>query len=214
MNLQRIHFSKKKTIESVPTLETPARSGRAKLSFAIALLRDGVLVCSSPREQIVITLLSPSHPPVQSMAVLLQAFLISSVLILARHASYTSPPFVSATVEQCKLDCAAENKTREIEQESSWSVWDTQRLVGPTQPETELNATYPYAKAPFPLPSYSFCQLGCSFFFAGSPQNTTCKSRCDDHYARNVSVQINDYAEKVRSTEILCVGIVPGCNAT
>lgn len=119
----------------------------------------------------------------------------------------TSTVLVSATLEQCKLDCAG-NTTEELVAEAAlnggtWSVWDTQRLVGPTKPAAELNATYPYAKAPFPLPFHSFCQLGCSFFFAGSPQNTTCTALCDDFYARNVSVGINDYAEKVRK----CFGV-------
>ena len=116
----------------------------------------------------------------------------------------TSTILVAATLEQCKLDCAG-NTTQEVAAEAAlngqiWSVWDTQRLVGPTQPAAELNATYPLAKAPFPLPFHSFCQLGCTYFFAGSPQNSTCSGLCDSFYARNVSVGINDYAEKVRQT--------------
>lgn len=115
-----------------------------------------------------------------------------------------STVFVAATLEQCKLDCAG-NTTQEVAAAAAlngqtWSVRDTQRLVGPTQPAAEQNATYPLAKAPFPLPFHSFCQLGCSLFFAGSPQNTTCSGLCDSFYARNVSVVINDYAEKVRQT--------------
>lgn len=128
---------------------------------------------------------------------LLEAAVLPGTFFLAWHAWGTLPPLVSATVEQCKLDCAAEYTTSEIMNSSSWSMWDTQRLVGPTKPSVELNATYPHAKAPFPLPFYSFCQLGCSYFFSASPQNTTCKGLCDDVYARNVSVGISDYAEKV-----------------
>lgn len=126
---------------------------------------------------------------------LLEVFVLPT-LILAWDAWGTLLPLASATVEQCQLDCAAESTTGDSS--ANLSMWATQRSVGPTEPETELNATYPYAKAPFPLPFYSFCQLGCSYFFAGSPQNTTCKSRCDDFYARNVSVGSSDYAEKVR----------------
>lgn len=137
---------------------------------------------------------------------LLRAFVVPTTLALAWQAWTTlttsnSTLFVSATLEQCHLDCAG-NTTAELVAEAalnggSWSVWDTQRLVGPTEPASEVNATYPYARAPFPLPFHSFCQLGCSYFFAGSPQNTTCSGLCDDFYARNVSVGINDYAEKV-----------------
>lgn len=114
---------------------------------------------------------------------------------------------VAATLKQCHLDCTGDT-TVDLEVEAAASggtinVWDTQRLVGPTEPASELNATYPYAKAGFPLQYSSFCQLGCSFFFSGSPQNTSCSRLCDNFYARNVSVGINDLAEKVRS--------VPAC---
>lgn len=104
---------------------------------------------------------------------------------------------VSATAAQCKLDCAAGGTASESVLGGSWSIWETQRLVGPTEPSTEQNATYPHARASFPLPFPSFCQLGCSFFFAGSPRNTTCKGRCDQYYASNVSVGISDFAQKV-----------------
>lgn len=132
---------------------------------------------------------------------------VGTPLVLAWQvwtAVITSTIFVAATLEQCKLDCAG-NTTQEVAADAAlngrtWSVWDTQRLVGPTEPAAELNATYPLAKAPFPLPFYSFCQLGCTYFFAASPQNTTCSGLCDGYYARNVSVGINDYAEKVRRT--------------
>lgn len=137
---------------------------------------------------------------------LFKAFALpTSLLALAWQAwVFSTTPLIraSATLAQCKLDCAA-NTTGDLEAAAaltgaSWSVWDTQRLVGPTEPAPELNATYPYAKAPFPLPFHNFCQLGCSFFFASAPQNTTCSGLCDEFYARNVSVGINDYAEKVR----------------
>lgn len=132
---------------------------------------------------------------------LLRVYLVPATLVLAWQA-WTTPTFlVSATLEQCHLDCAG-NTTSELVADAAvnggtWSVWDTQRLVGPTEPAPELNATYPFARAPFPLPFHSFCQLGCSFFFSGSPRTTTCGELCDDFYARNVSVGINDYAEKV-----------------
>lgn len=138
---------------------------------------------------------------------LLRAFVVPGTLVLAwqawttRTTGTSSYFFVSATLEQCHLDCAG-NTTADLMADAAlngrpWSVWDTQRLVGPTEPASELNATYPYARAPFPLPFTKFCQLGCSYFFAGSPRNTTCAGLCDDFYARNVSVGINDYAEKV-----------------
>lgn len=132
---------------------------------------------------------------------LLKAFLAPVTLALAWQAWTTPRLFVSATLEQCRLDCAG-NTTSELVADAAlnggtWSVWDTQRLVGPTEPAPEVNATYPFARAPFPLPFFSFCQLGCSFFFAGSPRTTTCGALCDDFYARDVSVGINDYAEKV-----------------
>lgn len=139
---------------------------------------------------------------------LLRAFVVPATWALVWQAwmtAKTTTPsnyfFVSATLEQCHLDCAG-NTTSELVADAAlnggtWSVWSTQRLVGPTEPAPDLNATYPYARAPFPLPFHSFCQLGCSFFFASSPQNTTCGGLCDDFYARNVSVGINDYAEKV-----------------
>lgn len=116
----------------------------------------------------------------------------------------TSTIFVAATLEQCQLDCAG-NTTQEVAADAAlnggtWSVWDTQRLVGPTEPAAELNATYPLARAPFPLSFHRFCQLGCSYFFGGAPLDTTCSGLCDGTYARNVSVEINDYAEKVRRT--------------
>lgn len=145
---------------------------------------------------------------------LLRTFVVPATLALAWQAWMTIKTttssnyfFVSATLEQCHLDCAG-NTTSELVADAAlnggtWSVWDTQRLVGPTEPAPELNATYPYAMAPFPLPFHSFCQLGCSFFFAGSPQNTTCGRHCDDCYARNVSVGINDYAEKVMHIYIM-----------
>lgn len=131
---------------------------------------------------------------------LLRAYLVPATLALAWHAWTTPRLFVSATLEQCHRDCAG-NTTSELVADAAlnngtWSVWDTQRLVGPTEPASEMNATYPFARAPFPLPFHSFCQLGCSFFFAGSPRTTTCGGLCDDFYARNVSVGINDYAEK------------------
>lgn len=137
---------------------------------------------------------------------LLGSFLVPATLAVAWKAWTTTAPtsflFVSATLEQCHLDCAG-NTTSELVAEAAlnggtWSVWDTQRLVGPTEPAPELEATYPFAVAPFPLPFHRFCQLGCSFFFAGSPRNTTCGGLCDDFYARDVSVGINDYAEKAR----------------
>lgn len=137
---------------------------------------------------------------------LLRGFVVPATLAFACQAWMTTTTtstylFVSGTLEQCHQDCAG-NTTSELVADAAlnggtWSVWDTQRLVGPTEPAVDLNATYPYARAPFPLPSHSFCQLGCSFFFAGSPQNTTCGGLCDDFYAHNVSVGINDYAEKV-----------------
>lgn len=120
------------------------------------------------------------------------------ILALAARVWDTLRP-VSATVGQCKLDCAAVNTTSELVAGGSWSIWDTQRLVGPTRPSSQQNATYPYARSPFPLMPFDFCQLGCSFFFATSSQNTSCKERCDDYYARNVSVGISDSAEKVRT---------------
>ncbi|CAM9368201.1 unnamed protein product [Scytosiphon promiscuus] len=139
---------------------------------------------------------------------LLRAFVVPATLALAWHAwttSLSSPSslfFVAANLEQCHLDCAG-NTTAVLMADAAlngrtWNVWDTQRLVGPTEPASELNATYPFARAPFPLPSTRFCRLGCSFFFAGSPRNTTCAGLCDKFYARNVSVGINDYAEKAR----------------
>lgn len=127
----------------------------------------------------------------------LRAFLLPNAIFLTRATWGTMAPFASATVDQCQLDCAAEPTTSDSISGTA-SMWYTQRLVGPTEPATELNATYPHAKAPFPLPFYRFCQLGCSYFFTDSPQNTTCKGRCDSFYARNVSVGISDYAEKVR----------------
>lgn len=138
---------------------------------------------------------------------LLRAFVLPASLTLAWQvwtATITSTLLVSATLEQCQLDCAGSTTAEMVDDIAlnggTWSVWDTQRLVGPTQPATELNATYPLAKASYPLPFHSFCQLGCSFFFAGSPKNMTfCVELCDDSYARNVSVGINDYAEKVKS---------------
>lgn len=135
---------------------------------------------------------------------LLKAYLVPATLALAWQALTAPRLFVWATLEQCRLDCAG-NTTSELEADAALnggtlSRWDTQRLVGPTEPAAELNATYPFARAPFPLPFYSFCQLGCSFFFAGSPQTTACGALCDEFYARNVSVGINDYAEKVGGT--------------
>ena len=110
---------------------------------------------------------------------------------------------VSATLEQCQLDCEGSTTSDLVAQAAigggSWSVWDTQRLVGPTEPAPELNVTYPFVRAPFPLPYSRFCQLGCSFFFSGAPQNSSCCAMCDGVYARNPSVGISDYAEKVCS---------------
>lgn len=135
---------------------------------------------------------------------LLRAYLVPATLALALQAWTTPCLFVAGTLEQCRLDCAG-NTTSELVADAAlnggvWSVWDTQRLVGPTEPAAELNATYPFAWAPFPLPIHSFCQLGCSFFFAGWPRTTTCGALCDEFYARDVSVGINDYAEKVGGT--------------
>ncbi|CAM9966952.1 unnamed protein product [Ectocarpus sp. 12 AP-2014] len=138
---------------------------------------------------------------------LLRAFVVPTTLALAWQAWTTitasnSTLFVSATLEQCHLDCAGNTTAKLVADAAlnggSWSVWDTQRLVGPTEPASEVNATYPYARAPLPLPFHSFCQLGCSYFFTGSPQNTSCSGLCDNFYARNASVGINDYAEKAR----------------
>lgn len=147
---------------------------------------------------------------------LYKAFALPTSLALAWQAWVisTTSVHVSGTLAQCKLDCAA-NTTSDLEAAAaltgaSWSVWDTQRLVGPTEPAPELNATYPYAKAPFPLPFPNFCQLGCNFFFAGSPQNTTCSGLCDGFYVRNVSVGINDYAEKVRCRRWRVFGVKSG----
>ena len=120
---------------------------------------------------------------------LLRAFLVPATLAAAWQAWSNVAStflFVSATLEQCHLDCTG----------------DPPRLVGPTEPAPELEATYPFAVAPFPLPFHRFCQLGCSFFFAGSPRTTTCGELCDDFYHRDVSVGINDYAEKVASISI------------
>lgn len=146
------------------------------------------------------------YPLIMKPDGLLRTFVGPATLALALQAWSTTTTtstylFASATLEQCHLDCAG-NTTSELVAAAAlnggtWSVWNTQRLVGPTEPAPDLNATYPYARAPFPLPFHSFCQLGCSFFFAGSPQNTTCSGLCDDFYARNVSTGINDYAEKV-----------------
>lgn len=135
---------------------------------------------------------------------LLRAYLVPAALAVAWQAWTTPGVFVSATLEQCRLDCAG-NTTSELMADvalngGTWSVWDTQRLVGPTEPAPDLNATYPFARAPSPLPFHNFCQLGCALFYSGSPQTTTCGALCDDFYARDVSVGINDYAEKVRDT--------------
>lgn len=136
---------------------------------------------------------------------LLRAYLVPATLALAWQAWTTPRLFVSATLEQCRLDCAGRTTSELVADAAlngeTLSVWDTQRLVGPTEPAPELNATYPFARAPFPLPFHRFCQLGCSFFFTRSPRTTTCGERCDEFYARNVSVGINDYAEKVGGTK-------------
>lgn len=132
-----------------------------------------------------------------SPGIFLKAFLLQNTLFSTWGTWGMTAPLASATVDQCQLDCAAESTTSDSISGTA-TMWDTQRLVGPTEPATELNATYPHAKAPFPLPFHIFCQLGCSYFFTDSPQNTTCKGRCDNFYARNVSVGISDYAEKVR----------------
>lgn len=141
---------------------------------------------------------------------ILRAYILSSSLVFAWQAwtMLTWTSLVSATLDQCKLDCLG-NTTSNLEAEAAldggtWSVWATQRLVGPTEPAADLNASYPYAKAPFPLPFRRFCQLGCTFFFTGSPRRTSCSELCDSFYARNVSVEINDYAEKVRLTFRVC----------
>lgn len=141
-------------------------------------------------------------PLFKTTTTFLYPFLLQVVLI-TQTAWMNRNPFsiATATLEQCKLDCAS-NTTVDLQAQAEksgryWSIWDTQRLVGPTEPAPNLNATYPYARAPLPLPYASFCQLGCSFFFSSAPQNTTCCALCDDVYARNVSVGISDYAEKV-----------------
>lgn len=141
-------------------------------------------------------------PLFKTATTFLYPFLLPMVLVIQAAWTTRDPLFIAmATLEQCKLDCAG-NTTVDLQVQAEksgryWSIWDTQRLVGPTEPAPELNATYPYARAPLPLPYTSFCQLGCSLFFSGAPQNTTCCAFCDDVYARNVSVGISDHAEKV-----------------
>ncbi|CAN0218217.1 unnamed protein product, partial [Phaeothamnion confervicola] len=95
----------------------------------------------------------------------------------------------TATEAQCVLDCAS-NVTTGINANA------TQRMVGPTEPD--FNATYPYAKAPLPLRSPRFCQVGCAHFFGPAPVNTTCKGICDVTFMHNTSVGFNDWAEKAR----------------
>lgn len=141
-------------------------------------------------------------PLFKTTSTLLYPLLLQVVLVTQSAWMEINHMFIAtATLEQCKLDCTG-NTTVDLQTQARkngryWSIWDTQRLVGPTEPAPELNATYPYARAPLPLPCASFCQLGCSFFFSSAPQNTTCCALCDDVYARNVSVGISDYAEKV-----------------
>jgi len=88
-------------------------------------------------------------------------------------------PIVEATEEQCKIDCVAGDK----------------RPIGPTKPDTR---EYPYFKAPKINPHMEFCKAGCTYFFATSPTNVTCKARCDYTYRYNGSVSYSDWSEVAR----------------
>jgi hypothetical protein len=85
------------------------------------------------------------------------------------------------TREQCFQDCASP---------------PSERLVGPTPPESD--AEYPFAQAPFPLPQPEFCQLGCSLFFNSYPVQLECIAACDLALEENTSVGLSDWVHKAR----------------
>lgn len=93
--------------------------------------------------------------------------------------------FVEATLEQCQIDCTRNATYRPTNQQ--------------TRPEAlDLTLDYPYAQAPETNPYPEFCQLGCTYFYSTSPNNVTCKRRCDFTYRYNLSVGYSDWAEVAR----------------
>ena len=97
----------------------------------------------------------------------------------------TSFLFVDATLEQCQIDCTRNATYRPTNQQ--------------TRPEAlDLTLDYPYSQAPETNPYPEFCQLGCTYFYSTSPNNVTCKRRCDFTYRYNLSVGYSDWAEVAR----------------